>query len=318
MIQSPELSIVVPFLNEEEVLPLLRRRLGSAGLPESREIILVSDGSSDGSVALVEAWAREDARVRLLELTRNFGHQSALRAGLDAAVGRRVAFMDADLQDSPEDLARMDRTLVEEGLDVVYAVRRSRQGGWAKRAAYRAYYRLYGALCDHPFDRDAGDFCVLSERAAGLLRAFPERSPYLRGLRSWIGLRSKPFPLERPERAAGVPRYTLARLVTLGLNGIVSFSTKPLRLATIAGAVLCAASMLLALGYLAAWAVYEVHVRAPGFTTLAILVLFLSGVQLLMLGVLGEYVRQIFIEVKGRPAYLIARTLNDPGRPRGG
>lgn len=309
---TPELSIVVPFLNEEQVLPLLRQRLDSATLPDRRELVLVSDGSTDGSVAFVEGWIREDPRVRLIELTRNFGHQPAFRAGLDAAVGDTVAFMDADLQDTPEDLARMHQELRHGGLDVVYAVRRSRDSGPLKRLAYRAYYRLYGLLSDHPFDRDAGDFCVLSRRAADMLKAFPERVQYLRGLRSWIGLKSKPFPLDRPERAAGRSRYTLAKLMTLAANGIFSFSAAPLRLATAIGVVLCVLSMALAGGYLLAWAVYDVHIKAPGFTTLAIIILFLSGVQMLMLGVIGEYIRQIFLEAKGRPVYLVARTLNDP------
>lgn len=309
---KPELSIVVPFLNEEQVLPLLRQRLDTATLPQRRELVLVSDGSTDGSVAFVEDWIRNDPRVRLIELTRNFGHQPAFRAGLDAAVGDTVAFMDADLQDTPEDLARMYQDLRREDLDVVYAVRRSRDSGWLKRLAYRAYYRLYGLLSDHPFDRDAGDFCVLSRRAANMLKAFPERVQYLRGLRSWIGLKSKPFPLDRPERAAGRTRYTLAKLLTLAANGIFSFSAAPLRLATAVGVVLCVLSMALAGGYLIAWAVYDVHIKAPGFTTLAIIILFLSGVQMLMLGVIGEYIRQIFLEAKGRPVYLVARTLNDP------
>lgn len=312
MTPRPELSIVIPFLNEEQALPLLRRRLDSAGLPERRELILVSDGSTDGSVAFVEGWGQEDPRVRLIELTRNFGHQPAFRAGLDAAVGETVALMDADLQDTPEDLVRMNQELRSGGLDVVYAVRRSRDASLLKRLAYRAYYRLYGLLSDHPFDRDAGDFCVLSCRAANMLKAFPERVQYLRGLRAWIGLKSKPFPLDRPERAAGSPRYTLSKLLTLAANGIFSFSAAPLRLATVIGVGLCVLSMALATIYLLAWAVYDVHIKAPGFTTLAIIILFLSGVQLLMLGVIGEYIRQIFLEAKGRPVYLVARTLNDP------
>lgn len=312
MTPRPELSIVIPFLNEEQALPLLRRRLDSAGLPERRELVLVSDGSTDGSVAFVEGWGQEDPRVRLIELTRNFGHQPAFRAGLDAAVGETVAFMDADLQDTPEDLVRMNQELRSGGLDVVYAVRRSRDASLLKRLAYRAYYRLYGLLSDHPFDRDAGDFCVLSRRAANMLKAFPERVQYLRGLRAWIGLKSKPFPLDRPERAAGSPRYTLSKLLTLAANGIFSFSAAPLRLATAIGVGLCVLSMALATIYLLAWAVYDVHIKAPGFTTLAIIILFLSGVQLLMLGVIGEYIRQIFLEAKGRPVYLVARTLNDP------
>lgn len=311
----PELSIIVPFLDEEQSLPLLRRELEAAALPERREVILVSDGSTDGSVAFAERWVREDPRVRLIELARNFGHQAAIRAGLDAAGGERVGVMDADLQDTPEDLARMDEELRRGGWDLVYAVRRSRREGLLRRAAASAYYSLYGFLSDSPADLDSGDFCLLSRRAADILRSFPEKVQYLRGLRSWMGLRSAPFPIARPGRAAGRPQYTPAKLLSLAVDGIVSFSTKPLRVATAAGALLCGTSLLLALGYFAAWAMYDLHVQAPGFTTLVILLLFLSGTQFLFLGLLGEYIRQIFLEVKGRPVYLVARTVNCPPRP---
>jgi dolichol-phosphate mannosyltransferase len=304
-----ELSVVIAFLDEEETLPLLRGRLESAGLPESREIVLVSDGSTDGGVAFVERWIREDPRVSLIELTRNFGQQAAIRAGLDAAVGRRVAIMDADLQDTPEDLAAMDEELRRGDWDLVFAVRESRREGLFQRAAYRIYYALYCVLSDAPADRDAGDFCVMSRRAADTLRGFPEKVQYLRGLRSWVGFRAKAHPIARPARATGSPRYTLAKLFNLAIDGIVSFSAKPLRLATLTGAALCALSLLLALAL-----VYDVHVKAPGFTTLAVLLLFLNGTQLLFAGLVGEYIRQIFLEVKGRPIYVVGRALNRPER----
>lgn len=254
MADTAELSIVIPFLDEEKSLPLLKQRLDSArGLTEKREIILVSDGSTDGSVAFIERWIQEDPRVALIELTRNFGQQAAIRAGLDAAVGRRVGIMDADLQDAPEDLALMDEELVRGPWDLVYAVRESRQENFLRRAAYSAYYRVYCALSDSPTDRDAGDFCVLTRRAADILRGFPEKVQFLRGLRSWAGFRSKAFGIARSNRAAGSPRYTLAKLISLGVNGIVSFSAKPLRLATMMGFGLCGLSLLLAAGYLLAW-----------------------------------------------------------------
>jgi dolichol-phosphate mannosyltransferase len=307
------LSIVVPFLNEELALPILRRRLeGLAGLPEDREIVLVSDGSTDAGVAFVERWAAEDPRVKLIELARNFGHQPAIRAGLDAARGECVAVMDADLQDPPEELLRMYEELKRGNLDVVYSIRAGREGGLALRLAYRIFYALFRMLSDGPSTPDSGDFCVLSRRAVDILRRFPERVQYLRGLRSWIGLRSLGMPMHRSLREAGSSHYSLGNLVSLALNGIVSFSAKPLRLASLLGVGLCATAMGLTGLYLFLGLAYDIHSKSPGFTTIVILLLFLSGAQFLMMGILGEYIRQIFLEVKGRPIYLVARTINLP------
>jgi len=311
------LSVIIPFLDEQESLPELRRRFESAqALPDERELIFVSDGSTDGGPAFIDSWAREDQRVRLIELTRNFGQQAAIRAGLEFARGERVAVMDADLQDTPEDLAQMYARLSEGGSDIVYAVRASREGNPLKRLAYWLFYRLYALLADAPYAADSGDFCVLSSRAADALRSFPERVQYIRGLRSWTGLSSEGIEFDRPERTAGRPSYTIGRLLSLAVNGIVSFSGKPLRVATLFGAILCAGSVLLAGGYVVKWAVYDIHSKAPGFTTLVVLLLFLSGAQMMLIGVLGEYLRQIFLEVKRRPVFLVSRTVNlDPPMP---
>lgn len=313
------LSIVVPFLNEEMALPILRSRLESLeGMPEDHEVVLVSDGSTDAGVAFVERWAAEDRRIKLIELARNFGHQPAIRAGLDAACGDCVAVMDADLQDPPEELLRMYGELKRENLDIVYSIRAAREGGLILRLAYRVFYALFRVLSDGPSSPDSGDFCVLSRRAVDILRRFPERVQYLRGLRSWIGLRSLGIPMHRPLREAGSSRYSLGNLVSLAVNGIVAFSAKPLRLASLLGVGLCATAMGLAGMYLFLWIAYDIHSKSPGFTTIVILLLFLSGAQFLMMGILGEYVRQIFLEVKGRPIYLVARTVNLPDAPVGG
>ncbi len=305
------LSIVVPFLNEELALPVLRARLESLKeMPEDHELLLISDGSTDGSVAFVERWAGEDKRVKLIELARNFGHQPAIRAGLDAASGESVGVMDADLQDPPEELLRMHAELLKGKLDFVYGIRAERDGSPVLRLAYRAFYAVFRALSDGPTAPDSGDFCVMSRRAVDILRRFSERVQYLRGLRSWIGLRSLGVPMRRPAREAGTSRYSFGALVSLAVNGIVSFSAKPLRLASLFGAGLCATAMGLAALYLILWLAYDIHSKSPGFTTIVILLLFLSGAQLLMIGILGEYVRQIFLEVKGRPIYLIDRTVN--------
>lgn len=302
----PELSVVIPFVDEREALALLRRALdGAPGLPESRELVFVDDGSNDGGGELVEGWARSDPRVRLVSLTRNFGHQAAVTAGLDFARGERVAVMDADLQDDPGLLASMHALARDEGWDVVYAVRARRRGSWAERLAFEAFYRLYRYAAETPVDSYSGDFCVLSRRAVDTLRRLPEKNRFVRGLRSWTGLRSKAVAADRPERAAGASRYTWAKRFDFALNGLTSFSAKPLRLSTLCGLALCAASAALTLYHF----VFG-RAEAAGFTAVVILILLLSGAQFLMMGIIGEYIAQIFWEVKGRPTYLVARTVN--------
>ncbi len=310
-VPCPELSIVIPFLNEEQGLPLLRRSLAALSeLPEGWELVFVSDGSTDGSVPMIEEWASQDKRVKLVVFTRNFGHQSAICAGLDFAAGRYVGIMDADLQDPPEVLLQMYREACQGGWDVVYHARVRRQGSWLKRLGYRAFYSLYRLLAESPVAADSGDFCVLSRRAVEALRALPERVRFVRGLRSWLGLRSKAFPASRPDRAAGKAQYSWARLLALALNGLTSFSARPLRLATLSGFLLCSLAMGLACVYLSLWLFFGIHQKAPGFTTIVLLLLFLNGLQFLMLGIIGEYVGQTFLEVKARPTYLVDRTVN--------
>ena len=306
-----ELSIVIPFLNEVAVLPLLRERLAAlkATAPEW-ELIFVSDGSTDGSIAFIEAWAREDPAVKLVVLTRNFGHQSAVSAGLTFAGGNSVGVMDADLQDEPEVLVEMYRTLQSEKLEVVYAIRTSRQETVAKRLFYYLFYRLYLFLADTPVQIDSGDFCVMSRRAVQLLLDFPEKLRFVRGLRAWLGLAAKPFPVARSARAAGDPQYSLGKLVKLALSGLTSFSTRPLRIGFICGTVLCLCAVLGAIIYLAIALFTNTRLAAPGFSTLVVILLFSNGMVFLYLGVLGEYIGQIFMEVKGRPSYLVERTFN--------
>jgi glycosyltransferase involved in cell wall biosynthesis len=309
--RCPELSIVVPFLNEEEALPIFQERFrGLSALPESWEVIFVSDGSSDRSVEIVEAWAARDRRVKLLVLTRNFGHQCAISAGLDFAQGGFVGIMDADLQDPPEVLLEMFHEAKKGNWDVVHSVRSQRAGGIAKRIAYKLFYSFYRLLAETPVDPDSGDFCVLSRRAATMLSGLPEKDRFVRGLRSWLGLRQKGIPTIRPERAAGKAKYSWGKLASLGVSGLTSFSKKPLRIATIGGLLLCAAASVLSCVYLALWALGSLHERVPGFTTLVLLVLTLNGLQFLLIGIVGEYVGRIFIEVKRRPAYLVDRTVN--------
>ncbi len=307
----PDLSIVIPFLNEEQVLPLLRERLEKI---QDRlvvwELLFVSDGSTDGSTNFIEQWARIDPSVKLIILTRNFGHQSAISAGLSFASGKCVGIMDADLQDQPELLLEMYRVLLAEKVDVVYAVRTSRRETGLKRFFYFVFYRLYLFFADSPVQLDSGDFCVMSHRAVRLLLNLPEKLRFVRGLRAWVGLPAKPFAIARPARAAGISQYSLAKLTRLAFSGLTSFSTKPLRVGLVCGSVLCLGALITALVYLGLALFTDIHFVAPGFSTLVIVLLFSNGLIFLYLGILGEYIGQTFLEVKDRPSFIVERTVN--------
>jgi dolichol-phosphate mannosyltransferase len=307
----PDLSIVIPFLNEEQVLPLLRARLEKIqNRPVAWELLFVSDGSTDGSTNFIEQWARVDPSVKLIILTRNFGHQSAISAGLSFASGKCVGIMDADLQDEPEVLLAMYRLLLTEKVDVVYAVRTSRRETGLKRFFYSAFYRLYLFFADSPVQINSGDFCVMSHRAVRLVLNLPEKLRFVRGLRAWVGLPAKPFPIARPGRAAGTSQYSLSKLTRLAFSGLTSFSTKPLRVGLLCGSVLCLGALIAALVYLGVALFTKVHIAAPGFSTLMIVLLFSNGLIFLYLGILGEYIGQMFLEVKDRPSFVVARTVN--------
>jgi polyisoprenyl-phosphate glycosyltransferase len=311
--KRPELSIVIPFLNEEKVLPLLHARLEKLkqSVPDL-ELIFVSDGSTDGSCELVESWAETDQAVKLVALTRNFGHQSAVSAGLAFSSGAVIGIMDADLQDEPEILLEMFHLLQSERIDVVYAVRSKRDENKMKSLSYFLFYRLFLFLADSPVQLDSGDFCVMSRRAVQLLLTLPEKLRFVRGLRAWLGLPAKAFPISRPARVAGTPQYSLGQLVKLGLAGLTSFSTRPLRLGFICGSFLCLAASIAALIYLGFALFTDTRLAAPGFSTLVVILLFSNGMIFLYLGVLGEYIGQIFMEVKARPSYLVERMVNLP------
>lgn len=310
MTQS-ELSIVIPFFNEDHVLPLLRQRLENVqNRPSHWELLFVNDGSTDTSSTLIEGWASKDPSVKLIVLTRNFGHQNAVSAGLSFASGDCVGIMDADLQDEPETLLDMYRALRSDNVDIVYAVRTARRETRLKRFFYFVFYRLYVYLADTPVQADSGDFCVMSRRAVQVLLSLPEKLRFVRGLRAWTGLPSKPFPISRPARAAGRPQYSLAKLMKLAFSGLTSFSTRPLRLGFICGTLLCLGAVIGALIYLGIALFTRVHLAAPGFSTLVIVLLFSNGLVFLYLGVLGEYIGQMFMEVKARPSFIVERTIN--------
>ena len=312
MTGTPRVSVAIPLHNESEVFPELIRRLSAVldAIPGGpHEIVFVDDGSSDSTFDLVAAAAARDRRIVGISLSRNFGHQAAVSAALDHATGDVVVVMDGDLQDPPEAIP----TLVEEhgkGFDVVYVRRTARKEGILLRASYYLFYRMIAVLSNVELPLDAGDFGLLSRRVVEEVKAIPERHRYLRGLRSWVGFRQKGIAVERAARAAGRSSYTPAKLLRLAFDGIFAFSMAPLRAAALLGLAAIAGSFLFA-----AYAVYVrfVEGRSPvGFTALILVLTFFSGVQLLFLGVIGEYLGRVYEETKGRPRYVVDRTVGRP------
>ena len=304
---SMELSVIVPVYNEERVIEVFHRALVEVldGLDFPCEIIYVNDGSRDQTGDRLDALRASDSRVRLLELSRNFGHQSALAAGLSRASGRACVFMDADLQDPPALLPR----LVERwraGVEVVYAVRRARPGdSLFKRWTARLFYRGLGLIAGVSLPPDAGDFRLLDRKVVDALIALPERHRYFRGLVSWVGFRQEGVPFDRPARAAGETKFTLWKMIRFAVDGVTSFSHVPLRLVTLAGFAASAGSAVLL-----AWAFYVkfvAHRTVQGWTSLIAVVLLLGGAQFLALGILGEYLARVLDETKGRPLFLVRR-----------
>src|SRR2546426_1770098 len=242
-----DLSVLVPVYNEQETLPELERRLGRMldGLGLDCEVIAVNDGSADGTLALLRAWSGRDPRVRVIDFSRNFGHQAALYAALCRAQGRAVVLMDGDLQDPPEVIPQMLERW-RECHDVVYAVRCKRKEGRLKRLAYAGFYRLFRSMAYVNIPLDAGDFSLLDERVVAVLRQMPERNKFLRGLRTWAGFRQTSLPYEREARYAGQTKYSIAKLFRLALDGIVSYSYVPLRVSYAFGLVVSGMSFILA------------------------------------------------------------------------
>jgi polyisoprenyl-phosphate glycosyltransferase len=306
-------TIIVPLYNEQDVLPELCERLRAAvtHLPGPAGIIFVNDGSDDGTLGILKAMQLEDKLLRVVSLSRNFGHQAAVSAGLCYAEGDAVAVLDGDLQDPPELLPKFFAKL-DEGWDVVYGIRRQRRGGVLKRLAYFVFYRLLHRLADIDIPLDAGDFCVMSRRVVDHLNGLPETDRFVRGLRAWVGFRQTGIPYERDYRKAGKPKYTIAKLLQLSLDGLLSFSYAPLRWLAGIGFVLCAGSFV---GILAVLYRYLFTPYVPGYTSLAILVLFFGGVQLLTGGLIGEYVGRTAQQVRGRPLYVIDELIGFPGAP---
>lgn len=307
---TPEslVTVIIPVFNEEAVLPELFQRLAAVFDRQpgvTWGALLVNDGSRDRTAELIRAQAAADPRFALLELTRNFGFQAALAAGLAHAAGEALVTMDADLQDPPEIIPELVARW-REGADVVRAVRRSRQDTGVRRVGMDLFHGLFGRLADYPIEANTGTFGLMDREAVDALNRLPERNRFFPGLRTWVGFTTGEVVYDRKERAAGEPQQTLGRLMRYALDGIFSFSYLPLRLLTYAGIFIALLGFSAAVFY-AVRRLIGIETAPTGYTTLVTIVLFLGGVQLIGIGVLGEYLARVYDEVKKRPAYLIKR-----------
>jgi glycosyltransferase involved in cell wall biosynthesis len=303
----PQYSLIIPIYNEEENIPELYRRVSVLmdKLDGLSELILINDGSCDRSLFMIRELHQKDARVCYLSLARNFGHQVAVTAGLNFARGQAIIILDADLQDPPELIPQM-LAKWQQGYHVVYAQRIKRsQESWFKRFTAYVFYRVLRRLADVDIPADTGDFCLMDRQIVDILNAMPERSRYIRGLRAWIGFRQTAVKFERDPRFAGKVKYTFRKSLSLALNSLIAFSHVPLRLSIYLGLFSAFLSACMALLVLY-WRLYQPNSPLTGLATILIAVFFLGSVQLISIGILGEYIGRIYEEVKGRPIYTLA------------
>ena len=312
------LSVVIPCYNEEESLPGLVKVLApylDSPTSGAWEIILIDDGSSDGTAQLIEAEHKRDNRVRGVLLTRNFGHQAAIFAGLSYASGKYIGIMDADLQDPPEVLIECFEKARREDFDLVYAVRKTRDAGVMLKLAYWTFYRIMRLLAEYSWPLDAGDFSVFNRKVLLLIMQLPEHVRVLRGLRSWVGLRQGSVCYARPERSKGTSKYNLLKLAGLAMNSLISFSNLPLRLASVIGIGMSIVSMIIGMLLLTnrlfpKFTLFGYYIGAnPGVTTIVLLGLFIASLFFLCLGILGEYLGLLIKEIKRRPMAIVSTQL---------
>ncbi len=306
---QPAVTIVIPIFNEEAVLPELCRRLAAVfdAHPQVKwDALLVDDGSRDRSAALVQEQAARDPRFALLQFSRNFGFQAALSAGLAHAQGQAIVTMDADLQDPPELIPELVACW-REGTEVVRAVRRSREETGVRRLGMDIFHGLFGRVADFPVEKNTGTFGLLDRVAVDAVNQLPERNRFFPGLRTWVGFQTGEVIYDRKERAAGEAQQTLGKLLRYALDGVFSFSYLPLRLLTYIGGFVSCIGFALGCFYITR-RLLGIEVAQTGFTTLVTLVLFIGGVQLIGIGVLGEYLARVYDEVKQRPPYIVRRS----------
>jgi polyisoprenyl-phosphate glycosyltransferase len=305
-----DISVIVPVYNEALNLPLLHARLTKVmtGLGVSYDLIFINDGSRDNSIQLVKELAAADPLVKYIDLSRNFGHQVAVSAGIDRAQGRAVVIIDADLQDPPELIGTMYAKMKDEGYEVVYAKRKKRKGeGVLKLLTARLFYRVLDAITAIDIPVDTGDFRIMDYRVVQALRQMPENNKFLRGQISWIGYRQTYVEYERDERHAGKTGYTYAKMLRFALNGITAFSDFPIKIVTFLGFTVSSFTFLMVV-----WSFYVRYFTdiplEKGWTSIMVAILFLGGVQLIGLGILGEYVSRINTDVRQRPLYFVRDT----------
>ncbi len=312
----PQFSFLIPVYNEEETLPEMYRRIRPImdRMEGPVELVLINDGSRDRSLEIMRDLRAQDPRICYLSLARNFGHQVAVTAGLNFVRGQAVVILDADLQDPPELIPEMIK-LWKQGYHVVYGQRtQRRRESWFKRLTAYVFYRLLKRLADVDLPTDTGDFCLMDRQVIDTLNQMPERNRYIRGLRSWIGFRQTPIMFERDPRFAGEVKYTFTKSLALAINGLVSFSKVPLRISTYVG-LFAAAIALLMVVLVLYWRLFEQDSSLTGYTTIIIAVFFLGAVQLVSIGILGEYIGRIYEEVKGRPLYTVAEVAGFEATP---
>ncbi|MDA7527390.1 glycosyltransferase family 2 protein [Planctomicrobium sp.] len=316
-------SLVIPVFNEQETLPRLYQRVSSAAKnwDGDYEIICVDDGSTDLTSELLDDIHTKDPHWKKISFSRNFGHQAAVSAGMAFATGEVVGIIDGDLQDPPEMLQQMFAKW-EDGYEVVYAVRASRKENIFKRIAYKSFYLLLQKCASIEIPLDAGDFCVMDRKVVDVVNSLPERTRFVRGLRTWAGFRQTGIEYDRDERDGGESKYTLSKLFALAFDGILGFSALPLRIASFLGIVFCFFAAML-IGALVVWRATDVTIfgmhpsQTMGWTSLVSIAMFLSGIQMLMLGIVGEYIARIFDEIKGRPTWIVSEVTGLTPSPDG-
>ena len=304
-VSSVRYSIVIPVYDEQDTIPELLSRLAAVldGLDGESEVLFVDDGSRDRTAELLIEAQTRDARIKLIQLARNFGHQIAISAGLDFALGDAVVVIDADLQDPPELIPELVAKW-REGYEIVYAVRERRRGErWIKRATAAWFYRVIRGLSHVDMPVDAGDFRLVDRKALDAFRAMRERNRYVRGMFSWVGYRQTGVPYERAERFAGAPKYSLRRSTRLAFDGIISFSDAPLRLALYCGFLFSLLAFVVGIAAIVAKLAGAFVVR--GWVSILVVVAFLGGIQLILMGMIGLYIGRIYDEVKSRPLYVV-------------
>jgi dolichol-phosphate mannosyltransferase len=317
MNDTPKYSLVIPIYNEEENLAELYRRISAVmdRMDGPVELILINDGSRDRSLELLRKLHAQDSRISYLSFARNFGHQIAVTAGLNFSTGQVVVIMDGDLQDPPELIIDMVEQW-QQGYQVVYAQRtQRRQESWFKRLPAYMYYRILRHLADVDIPIDTGDFCLMDRCVVNVLNAMPERNRYIRGLRAWIGFKQTAVKFERDPRFAGEVKYTFRKSLSLAMNGLVSFSKVPLRLSIYMGLFAAFVSVLMAFLILY-WRIFYPSSALTGLTIVMMAVFFLGAVQLVSIGILGQYIGRIYEEVKGRPLYTLAEVAGFADRHR--